>query len=558
MLFLVPFLLLLLSVVSAQDTSATLSDPPSVSFSSLPTSVSLPPLNSSSPGLRLNFTDVQSLYLTLSICSLTSNTSLLPRALISASMPLSFDLGSKAVRDQSSGGLTASVGGNGVNKRSSKDGTTWEMEWSYGFGNWSWSSNGGGYKDVGVLFGLGLDKDGQTLNTSMIGSGNVVMQLDASTRSQQSGLTAAYPKLGDTTASQVLLFSPLLYSSIQEQPTYPNYTLPGPQLAFPDVADLTAAPVNSSLSKNMTLMVVPTTSSPSEIGLDLSQCAVNAAFANASVSGDNNTVVKSARPEWMAIGNQEGFRTYWVLGGLEAGTNYTAWIKDDKDIMSRPAWFGTKNASFPCQLTLPNDICPNIGYSAPLSPNATTINSPTGELISNTTPITSFPDEIADVLADNLQAFSTSLLTRACGRDLFSHVSTCADCYSSYRDWLCRMVVPQCGPDYVNTTSTSTSSSSASSTIFPLPSTTPRTVDNPRNEDLPDAPYDYNELLPCLSVCNRADRQCPVWLGIRCPKRKVNAAKSYAFVGEHSSFGDGSAELGMASEDRWGNKWCNG
>lgn len=211
---------------------------------------------------------------------------------------------------------------------------------------------------------------------------------------------------------------------------------------------------------------------------------------------------------------------------------------------------------------MPNDVCPNLGYSAPLDANSTAVTSPSGVTISSTAPIQTLPDELLEPIIQNLEAFSTSLLSNACGRDLFSHVSSCLDCYSAYRDWLCRVVVPQCGTAANSSTSAiaieAAPSTSTSSGTFPTPSTILRTPSSPRNPSLPIPSYSYYELLPCMSTCNRADRSCPVSMGIRCPKRKVNAAKSYAFVGDDHSYGDGSAEQGVAAQDRWGNRWCNG
>ncbi|ADV20414.1 calcium channel [Cryptococcus gattii E566] len=497
-LVLLCMLSMLPSVVAQTTTglsSSTATNTPTSSFKSLPTTVFLPPLNNSHPLLQLSLpsTSTSSLYLTFSICSLTSNPTMLPTVLISTSSPASFNLGSKPIRDASAGGVPTSSGGQGYNFKSGKNGVTWGLQWSNGFGNWT--LNGTSEAQVNLLLGLGLGNDGRTLNTTGVGNGNVV-------------------------------------------------------------------PLNSSLSCNLTLIVIPTNSSPTSTGLDNSICAINAASANNSVSGVNNTILKSFQPEWMTVGGEQGFRSYWVLGDLTEQGNYTAWVSDDKGVLSQPAWFTTKSADFPCQLVMPNDVCPNLGYSAPLDANSTAVTSPSGVTISSTAPIQTLPDELLEPIIQNLEAFSTSLLSNACGRDLFSHVSSCLDCYFAYRDWLCRVVVPQCGTA-ANSSASATAieaatSTSTSSGTFPTPSTILRMPSSPRNPSLPIPSYSYYELLPCMSTCNRADRSCPVSMGIRCPKRKVNAAKSYAFVGNDHSYGDGSAEQGVAAQDRWGNRWCNG
>jgi calcium channel MID1 len=189
--------------------------------------------------------------------------------------------------------------------------------------------------------------------------------------------------------------------------------------------------------------------------------------------------------------------------------------------------------SFPCPLVHSLDICPGVTYAAPL------IGPDDGS------PLTTLPDEYTDLLVSNLQAFSSSLLSSACGRDLYSHVSTCADCYDSYRDWLCRTVLPQC-------TVASTSVNSTIQTITRSPAVT-------RVEGLPNPPYEYTQLKPCLSVCNTADRDCPAFLEFRCPIRGVTADKSYSYQGEDDEDegldGTGFYDGGI---DQWGQRWCNG
>lgn len=144
-----------------------------------PATVSLPPLNSSHPLLQLALPSTSSLYLTFSVCSLTSNTTILPTVLISTSSPASFNLGSKPIRDASAGGVPTSSGGKGYNYKSGKNGATWELAWSSGFGNWT--LNGTSETQVHLLLGLGLGSDGSTLNTTGVGNGNVVVQMGAST-----------------------------------------------------------------------------------------------------------------------------------------------------------------------------------------------------------------------------------------------------------------------------------------------------------------------------------------------------------------------------------------
>lgn len=180
-----------------------------------------------------------------------------------------------------------------------------------------------------------------------------------------------------------------------------------------------------------------------------------------------------------------------------------------------------------------------IGYAAPLEPNSTSV-------LDQAAPLTSFSPDLSSLLTSSLQSFSTSLLTMACGRDFYSHVSSCLDCYTAYRDWLCRTVVPQCA------------STITSSKLDRMPAIVQRTTSTPRSALAPPA-YDYTELLPCLSTCNAVDRTCPAFLTFRCPLRGITANQSYGYVGNEDGSGDGSGDGGTwLASDRWGNRWCNG
>lgn len=191
-------------------------------------------------------------------------------------------------------------------------------------------------------------------------------------------------------------------------------------------------------------------------------------------------------------------------------------------------------ATFPCPLAHQLDLCPSIGYAAAL-------DRPRG----NST-VTSLPDALESALADSLNAFSTSLLSMACGRDLYSPVSSCDDCFTAYRDWLCRVLVPQCtegggvGDDAI------------------APRTVDRAVGDARTNLTASPSYAYTELLPCLATCRRVARTCPPILNMACPVRGVNANESYAYWGrngDNDGRGEGEEDGGI---DVWGNRWCSG
>ncbi|WWC69498.1 uncharacterized protein I206_103440 [Kwoniella pini CBS 10737] len=544
------------SVSSSGSSTPTSQATKTYSIDSLPTSVSIPALNKTSPLIQVVLPITNLLYLTFSLCTLTSNTTLLPTILLSTSDLPTFDMGNKPISDQTSGG-TKSVG---YNQKNNKNGQNWNIALDKGFGNYTLNSTD--QVPVNILFGLGLEDDGSTLDELDV-TGGIVIQMDASEDGPLHSISSSLPFLGDTTSNQALIFSPLLYSYFEPEPSYPNYTLPSPDLPVVPLNDLSSDSMisgNSTLSSNLTLYVVPTNSdnSPTLNQLEYSQCAISLAV-NATGSIAEKLIIKTEEPQWSAVDNDEGYRQYWVIGDLQANTNYTTWLKDVNGVWSGPMWFNTKADSFPCQLVLPTSICPSIAYSAPLPVNSTSTSTSSGDLISDTSPVQSLPDELVSILTTNLEAFSTSLLSQACGRDLFSHVSTCSNCFSSYRNWLCHIIIPRCSnPSIINSNSSLDSDSDLTINDFPNPIIIHRTLNQSRNDNSDLVEYEYDEILPCLSICNIVDRKCPVNLGFRCPKRKQNANESYAFIGQDDEEGDGSLEGGLKSYDNFGNRWCNG
>jgi calcium channel MID1 len=91
-------------------------------------------------------------------------------------------------------------------------------------------------------------------------------------------------------------------------------------------------------------------------------------------------------------------------------------------------------------------------------------------------------------------------------------------------------------------------------------SAVPRTTDAPRNKgsSYPTYPFNYDEMLPCISVCTLVERKCPPNLQWACPHRNFNAKDSYAFIGPDTHHGDGTAARGYPAQDVWGNRWCSG
>lgn len=176
-------------------------------------------------------------------------------------------------------------------------------------------------------------------------------------------------------------------------------------------------------------------------------------------------------------------------------------------------------------------------------------------ILSSPAPLTTLPDPMISLLTSSLDSFATTLSTKACGRDFYSHVSSCFDCHTSYRDWICRTLIPRCAdPSLIE---------SLAPEIIP-----PRNIQVPLSSSTGDgvsasplAPaYAYDQLLPCLGVCNKVDRTCPAFVLFTCPHRGVNANETYGFFGQDDAEGDGSRDSGSiaSSSDQWGNSWCNG
>ncbi|BEI92001.1 uncharacterized protein CcaverHIS019_0408210 [Cutaneotrichosporon cavernicola] len=443
------------------------------------------------------------------------------------------------------------------------EGNSWQIVWDNGFGNWThgvdrnWNVANHSAVAPRLLIGRGINDD-VILDPTLIGAGNVTVYLGYTVLdtppggyfdyTKVGGIDATHPYFGDSSATEALVFSPLRLADKPPQPKYPNYTLPGPELSLPDFKAILngseAANNNTFLfggrAQSVTFVVLPTSSTPSE--LSNSAAAIRAEVA--LLPPADTPTVNSNGSMWTTVGGTAGFRDYVVFGNLKPSTNYTVWaVGADGITMSQPAWFTTKQATFRCPLLLPTTMCPGVGYASPLSDSPSTLSA--------------IPQEYADFIAASLQAFEVSVLTGACGRDRYSFVSDCADCYAAYREWLCRLVLPQCAGDDVAFVDVDPSGPQS-------PYRLDRTLESPRNTNIssstgtPTYPIDYFELMPCINTCTRVSQLCPSSLQWNCPRRHFNANESYAFVTGNNALGDGSANTGWPATDVYGNRWCNG
>ncbi|KAJ8593761.1 hypothetical protein M405DRAFT_575375 [Rhizopogon salebrosus TDB-379] len=383
--------------------------------------------------------------------------------------------------------------------QSSSSSDVFQIPLQSGFGNWTGPAPQGGF--------LAAQNVDQTSFQVSVSNGSLVHQV-----------LPSLPLVGDTTNTEALIFSAAFSDAESLHSSYPNYTLPLANLSTP-------SPPSSPPS--FSLFIGPTSS-----GLASGpQTACGVQSASTSVSVESNDF-------WLR-GN-DGWRSQWLIGGLEPSTNYTAYVVQDQVNLSGPIYFTTKSPSFSCPLVHSLPYCPSTSYAVPLpfpqSP-ATSYDSST------------LPQSVSDPLLQYMTNFTTMLLTFPCGRDLYSPLQTCESCQEAYRAWLCSVSFPRCAEPPLNSSSPSS----------PTPALTPpQSGQNPRNPYLPNVTYSYQTVLPCLEVCSAADRACPNFLGMKCPNPKYNAASSYGVgyidSGAQGVLGEGSTG---AAQDQWGNVWCN-
>ncbi|KAJ6630945.1 stretch-activated cation channel Mid1 [Mycena sp. CBHHK59/15] len=371
-------------------------------------------------------------------------------------------------------------------------GDVFEIVLNRGHGNWS-----GAFPSGGVL---GVEDAGQMPFEIGVSNGIPIHEV-----------MSAQPLLGDTTATQALLFSPPFSPQTLQDPSYPNYTLPVANFPAPE------APSNPT---NYTLVVSPTTNSLTS--MQQTACMLLAQKSSGTIANQS-----------LWLRDTSGWRTEWLMTGLTAKTNYTAYVIESSYKVSGPIYFLTKSSTFSCPLVSQLPYCPSIAYAMPLPP-------PPSALASYNS--TTFPDAIATPLLSSLTNFTTTLTTFACGRDFYSPLVSCADCQRAYRTWLCTISLPRCA-----------NTDTAPSTAAVLTSQSPQA----RNAAFPSS-ANYTQLLPCLETCTATDRACPNFLGFRCPLPRFNAAQSYG-VGFVDSGNDGVQGHGTTGTwaDAYGNVWCN-
>ncbi|KAH8813651.1 stretch-activated cation channel Mid1 [Flagelloscypha sp. PMI_526] len=416
----------------------------------------------------------------------------------------------------------------GVTPSSSGGDNVFEIPLLTGFGNWT-----------------GLFPQGGSLAVENVGQ--TAFEIGVSDSGPLHESLAIPPLLGDTTSNQALLFSAPFGTLDTTKPSWPNYTLPS--------ANLTQQPPPSNIG-NYTVFI-ETTSSATDAALRPPACVLRKRQSLGRVA--NTTVWQR---DWA------GWRTQWMIEGLTASTNYTAYVIVDNNKVSGPIHFTTKSASFSCPLVTGLSFCPTASYAMPLPPPPPPATFYNGN---------NFPAAISKTILSGLTNFTTSLQTFACGRDEYSPLVSCDDCQREYRQWLCTALLTRCGepspssPDAftspvpsptqtgiaVNDNGDSDNDDNAPQKVFsalvPMSSGSPQ-----RNQDFPPMSTDYRVLLPCLETCTAVQRACPYFMGFKCPLRRFNAHASYG-VGYVDSGKDGVEGGGAVAraQDLYGNVWCN-
>ena len=324
-------------------------------------------------------------------------------------------------------------------------------------------------------------------------------------------------------------------------PTYPNYTL------LPaNVSTMASPPTPPS----QTLLVFQTSNiSSSILEFNRSACGITHVPGNVVSFGNPLTTTTVLR-------DTNGWRTQWVLEGLTPSTNYTVFIVENTTVISGPLYFLTKSgqslffkspdylfisisASFPCPLAHSIPFCPAVAYAVP-------IPLPDGSRTSLV--LDSLSSNITDPILSSMSNFTQSLLAFACGRDIYSPLQTCENCQQAYRAWLCAVSFPRCTEPPVSATTESSVQPAVQSYSA---------NDTTRSANIGPLGQNFIELLPCIETCQAVTRSCPSFLQWVCPLNAVNANASYGVGYIDSVDGEQGRGLTRASQDRFGNVWCN-
>lgn len=200
-------------------------------------------------------------------------------------------------------------------------------------------------------------------------------------------------------------------------------------------------------------------------------------------------------------------RQQFYVSGLNASTQYIAYLLLDVNqsylggIVYSMFEFETLSSGA-CSLVYDLDFCTEVAYSVP----ALSLDDYQDKIA-----LKYLYDEYAESMYVN---FSKALQQVACNTTkdaIYSPIRSCAECATLYKNWLCAVTIPRCSTNdfegYVE-----------------------RTPGNSRNDFLnhnvvPN--LTYNEVMPCVNVCNAIVRDCPALLGFACPMGNSSIKLSY-------------------------------
>ncbi|KAG8924981.1 stretch-activated cation channel mid1 [Tulasnella sp. 418] len=392
------------------------------------------------------------------------------------------------------------------------DPSSWQLAINDGVGVWIGEMRNGGM--IGVWVGNG--------GTSASGSWSYEIAVQEGEDSPH-GFNPSAPLLGDTTSSIAIVLSPPFHASRRLEPIYPNYTLPH---VTPDERPPTSSEPDTAL------IVLKTPETVSSIPLYRSACALRQQLQTPQGIGR-----VAANASLVLRDPEVGWRTEFIIQDLSPSTNYTVFITQGPKI-SGPLYFLTKSPNFPCTMVHALPYCPMVTYPVPLQP------PPFGSVYDRS----NLPQAISSSILKSLENLSKTLSTFPCGRDLYSPLRTCQNCFDAYRAWLCTVSLPRC------TEGATTIGSDVQRPLVSRPGSSP-----PRAAGFFPLTADYEELQPCIEGCNLVGRDCPPFLRWQCPSPSLNAGNSYAlgYIDSRDGTLQGKGVTGTAT-DIWGNIWCNG
>ncbi|KAK6460207.1 stretch-activated Ca2+-permeable channel component-domain-containing protein [Scheffersomyces coipomensis] len=210
----------------------------------------------------------------------------------------------------------------------------------------------------------------------------------------------------------------------------------------------------------------------------------------------------------------------FYISGLTKGTQYVGYLTYDfgqvnstggsnsGGIIYEQFQFETLSTQA-CEIIFGLSFCDKVAYAVPQSSS----NS-SRELLMAT--YDNYTEDLFQNFTYALQQIPCDTIENA----IFSPITSCANCSSSYKDWLCSVTIPRC--------------SSRNITGYKY-----RDIGQSRNDLLnnviqPQEPY--FEVLPCIDVCQSMVRNCPVDFGFQCPITNASIALSYYWTVPNSEY----------------------